>query len=55
MVYLSYIIFTLGMCFELAGLLGAGPAWTWGGILMVLAGGILWGLAGDSGSSRGSG
>ncbi|MBY4676973.1 hypothetical protein [Marinobacterium arenosum] len=54
MVYLAWIIAILGMCFELAGLLGAGMGWTWGGILMVLAGGILWGLAGSA-SSRGSG
>ena len=51
MVVLSMIIFTLGMCFELAGMLGAGATWTWGGIVLIMVGGVLWGVAG-TGSSR---
>lgn len=44
---ISMVIFTLGMCFELAGMLGAGMTWTWGGIVLVMVGGILWGVTGS--------
>ncbi len=49
MIYLSYILFVLGMCVELAGLLGAGWSYTAAGIILVLAGGILWGLCAPKG------
>jgi len=52
MVAFSIVLIVIGMCLELAGLLGAGMDWTWGGIVLILAGGIAWGLSGKD-SSRG--
>jgi len=45
MVVFSIVLMIIGMCLELAGLLGAGMDWTWIGIILTLAGGIAWGLA----------
>ena len=44
MVYLAWVIFIVGMCVELAGLLGFGLGIALIGALITLVGGVLWGL-----------
>ncbi|MBV1790659.1 hypothetical protein KQ940_21570 [Marinobacterium sp. D7] len=44
MSYIAWIIAIVGMCIELAGLLGFGLSWTLSGALLTVVGGILWGL-----------
>lgn len=42
--FLSYLLFFVGMAVTLCGMLGAGLMYTLIGIVLTLAGGILWGL-----------
>jgi len=51
MLFLSIALFIVGMCIELAGLLGAGMTYTWIGIVVTMLGGIIWGLMPSKGTT----
>ncbi|GGC01404.1 hypothetical protein GCM10011352_29460 [Marinobacterium zhoushanense] len=44
MIYIAWIIAIVGMCIELAGMLGMGMGWTLSGAIITVVGGVLWGL-----------
>jgi len=44
MICVAWIIALVGMCVELAGMLGLGWSWTLTGAVLTILGGVLWGL-----------
>lgn len=45
MIYLTSLLFIVGLCVVLAGLLGLGWSWFFTGAALTLVGGLLWGLS----------